>query len=271
MEGAVRFIPLSGLEGENLIERSKCESAWYTGDTFIEMIDTFKCPERLIDHPFRLSIVDFYKGGIGGSGSSSISGRIESGGCQVGEQVRVMPLMEFAIVKRIEIDGTLVKFAVCGDNVVLGISDIETSHLWYHLIQVMNDSFLIMNSVGFILCDPEYPLQVARRFTAQIVTFDLNVPLTIGVPVVFHHKSMTEPGFISKLISTIDKQTGKSVKENPRSLGKNMTASIQVTLNRPCCLELFSKNKSLGRFSLRVGSFTAAAGIGIIITIGFVS
>jgi translation elongation factor EF-1alpha len=63
------------------------------------------------------------------------------------------------------------------------------------------------------------------------------------------------------LLEVIDKATGDVVKRNPRHLTSNSTASIEVTLQRPVCLDTFKESKELGRFMLRKGGKTVAAGI----------
>ena len=47
----------------------------------------------------------------------------------------------------------------------------------------------------------------------------------------------------------------------PRCLTKNSTANIELELSRPMCLELYQNCKDLGRFMLRYGGKTIAAGI----------
>lgn len=54
---------------------------------------------RLLDKPFRMSVTDFFKGGIGSSGGVSVAGSIDSGHLQVGEQVMVIPGAEIGVVK----------------------------------------------------------------------------------------------------------------------------------------------------------------------------
>ena len=100
----IAFIPCSGLMGENILERKSPElSAWYSGPTLVEHIDQFELPSRAIDRPFRMSITDIFKGGVGAGGSSgaiTVGGRIEQGAVQVGDPVMAMPLMnEIAQVK----------------------------------------------------------------------------------------------------------------------------------------------------------------------------
>ena len=38
-------------------------------------------------------------------------------------------------------------------------------------------------SVGYILCDPAFPVPVTTKFEARIVIFNIKVPITRGFPV----------------------------------------------------------------------------------------
>ena len=64
-------------------------------------IDKFEPPTRLLDKPFRLSVSDFFKGGLGGMGGITVAGRIEAGTIQIGDDVMVIPGGERGIVKGI--------------------------------------------------------------------------------------------------------------------------------------------------------------------------
>jgi elongation factor 1 alpha-like protein len=70
-----------GYTGENLIESSSpALQSWYDGPTLISVLDSLDPPLRPVEKSFRLSVADFFKGGMhGGSGGISISGRIDSG------------------------------------------------------------------------------------------------------------------------------------------------------------------------------------------------
>jgi elongation factor 1 alpha-like protein len=63
------------------------------------LLDQLAVPERAMDRAFRLPVVDVFKGGIRGSGGVSVSGRIESGNVQVGDEVMIMPSKEVGLVK----------------------------------------------------------------------------------------------------------------------------------------------------------------------------
>jgi elongation factor 1-alpha len=61
----VPFIPISGWNGDNMIEKSD-NLKWYTGPTLIEALDALEPPKRPANLPLRLPLQDVYKiGGIG--------------------------------------------------------------------------------------------------------------------------------------------------------------------------------------------------------------
>ncbi|KAI8907731.1 HBS1-like protein [Powellomyces hirtus] len=243
------FVPTSGFTGENLIKRSSEKlSAWYSGPTLVSQIDAFDPPTRPIDKPFRLSISDYFKGGIaagGGGGAVSVSGRIEGGSVQVGESVLVLPINETGVVKALEVAEESVKWAVAGDNVLMSLSGVDITHI----------------NIGSILCDPSSPIPITTHFVAQIVTFDIDIPLTIGVPVVLHHQSLTEQATITRLQALLNRTTNEVVKKNPRALPRNVTALVEIKTARPVCIDLFRNSKELGRFLLRSGMVTVAGGV----------
>jgi len=66
---------------------------------------------------------------------------------------------------------------------------------------------------------------------------------------------------VTKLASVLDAKTGGVEKLKPRSLGSKQMAVVELTLERPMCLELYDASKRLGRFTLRHKSSTLAAGM----------
>ncbi|CAB3376458.1 Hypothetical predicted protein [Cloeon dipterum] len=240
----VCFVPCSGLSGENLT-KSPTEDAllkWYHGPCLVEAIDKFKIPERPISKPFRLSVNDIFKGT--GTGFC-VSGRVEGGSIQSGDKVLVQPQGETAVVKSITLEEMPYQVAFAGDQVTLTLSGLDMQNI----------------SLGYILCDPMYPVPVTTRIEARIVLFNLQVPITQGFPVFFHSQSLVEQAVITKLISQLHRGSGEVTKRHPRCLPKNTSAVVEVTLNRPVSLELYKDVKELGRFMLRSSGVTIAAGL----------
>jgi len=243
-EKGITFIPCSGLTGENLTERKEPElSAWYNGPTLTQAIDSFQPPERAINKPLRISISDVFKGT--GSGAINVNGRIESGYVCKDDQILVMPGNEVATVKVLEINETATKIAVAGDNVTIGLAGIEKEHI----------------GLSSVLCEGSSPVRLTDYIAAQILVFDVKIPITKGDTVVFHYLSMNEQASVVKLVGMVDKMTGEIKQKNPRFLPKNTTAMVEIKLNRPICIETYKDFKELGRFTIRSEGKTLAAGV----------
>ena len=52
---AIQFVPFSGYEGENLVEKST-KMTWYKGHTLLQAIDNLPEPERPTELPLRLPL-----------------------------------------------------------------------------------------------------------------------------------------------------------------------------------------------------------------------
>src|SRR5580658_5440497 len=109
----IRFIPISGWTGENLVKPST-NMPWYKGPTILQALDEFTEPPKPLDKPLRLPIQDVYT--ITGVGTVPV-GRIETGRFKVGDTVSIMPEGMTAEVKSIETHHTPMQEAGAGDNI----------------------------------------------------------------------------------------------------------------------------------------------------------
>ncbi|XP_078318848.1 HBS1-like protein isoform X1 [Crassostrea virginica] len=240
----VSYIPCSGLGGENLtkaVTEPKL-AEWYKGSTLLEQIDKFKPVERSMDRPFRLIISDVFKGL--GSGFSVV-GRVSSGSVQAGDKVLVQPAGDLAVVKAVTMEDSDNSCGFAGDHVTIILTGMDMAHV----------------NVGSAICDPQNPIKSAMRIRARIVIFNLELPITKGFTVVFHYQSITEPAIIKRLNCQLNKNTGEVIKNKPKCLVKNSSAVVEIEFDRPVCLEMYKEYKDLGRFMLRHGGHTIAAGL----------
>ena len=245
-EADVSYIPCSGFTGDNL-EKASERLGWYDGNTLLEAIDNFKPPERVVQKPFRLSISDIFK--AQSSTGLTVSGRVEAGFVQKDDKVLIMPLNDVATVKSVTLgDGTSMpsSSAFAGDHVCLALVGIS-------------DHNSVAN--GMVACDPATPITVTKRIKARIVVFNIEVPITKGFPVVFHYGSVQTQAVIKRLVATVNKSTGEVMKRKPRCLSRNCNALVEIATDAPVCMEVYSESKELGRFMLRVGGKTIAAGL----------
>ena len=82
-----------------------------------------------------------------------------------------------------------------------------------------------------------------------------------GYPVVLHYGCVSEQATVKKLVSQLNKSTGEVVKAKPRCLTGNQSAVVEIIVSRSIPLELYKSNRELGRFMLRTGGHTIAAGM----------
>ncbi|CAE6466600.1 unnamed protein product [Rhizoctonia solani] len=251
----VTFVPCAGVSGVNLTKSEEpALQSWWNGKPIVDYLDQLEPPVRDFDTPLRVPISNVFKG-VSSSGVG-ISGRISGGIVQVGEKVRVVPGDETAIIKSIEKDDVSVQWAAAGSNVTIYLASIDPIHL----------------SIGSVLCSPSDVVPLASSFNAQIIVFDIQLPIIGGSSVELFHHSREVPASVSKLIETVDRATGAVIKRNPRVLPKSSSAKVTISLRassgpsaRPVSipLEPFSVNKEMGRILLRRGGETIAAGEGI--------
>lgn len=189
-----------------------------------------------------MSVSDVYKGATGGF---SIAGRIETGVVCTNDRILVCPIKEVATVKQISIDDLSQTSAFSGDQVSLILTGVDAASV----------------TVGSILSDVQHIVPIATKIQARIVVFNIKVPITNGFPVLLHHQSLIEPAVIIKLKSQLHKGTGEVIKKNPRCLTHNSCAVVEIEVTKPICIEKYADFKELGRFMLRVGGATIAAGL----------
>ena len=109
----VEFIPVSGLEGDNLKDKSD-KMPWYTGPTILQAFDSLKVPEKPTSKPLRLPIQDVYS--IQGIGTVP-SGRVETGVMKPGDKVVFTPSGKTTVVNTIQMHYEEIPMAEPGDNV----------------------------------------------------------------------------------------------------------------------------------------------------------
>lgn len=199
-------------------------------------------PERSIDKPFRMSISDIYKGT--GSGFC-VSGRIETGVLCTNDKILLCPSKDQAVVKGITIDEVTRSSVFAGDHVSVTLSGVDVNNI----------------SVGMVLCDVGNVIPMTQRIRVRIIVLNIKIPITVGTPVLLHHQSLIEPAAIVKLKAQLHKGNGEVIKKNPRCLGSNSCALVEIETTKVICIERYADCKELGRVMLRVAGVTIAAGL----------
>jgi len=238
----VPFIPISGWHGDNLIEKSD-NMKWYKGPTVLEALDAVTPPKRPSDKPLRLPLQDVYK--IGGIGTVPV-GRVETGVLKPGMTVVFVPSFLTTEVKTVEMHHEPMEKAEPGDNVGFNVKGLAVNQIKRGMV------------TGDTKTDPP---QQAETFEAQVIVLDHPNQIMPGyTPVLDCHTCHIAVKF-QKLLSAIDKRTGKEKEKDPKQIKTGDAAIVEMLPTKQMCVEPFSEYPPLGRFAVRDMRKTVAVGV----------
>jgi elongation factor 1-alpha len=238
----IPFIPISGWQGDNMLEKSP-NLPWYTGPTLFEALDNVTPPKRPVDRPLRIPLQDVYK--IGGIGTVPV-GRVETGFVVPGQAVIFAPVGLTTEVKSIEMHHEQMPRAEPGDNIGFNVKGLAVKDIrrGYVCGDVSND-----------------PPTGCENFTANVIILNHPGEIHAGyTPVVDCHTAHIACRF-NTLLQKIDKRSGKVQEENPQFVKKGDAVNAVLIPQKKLCVESFKDYAPLGRFAVRDMRQTVAVGV----------
>ncbi len=234
----VRFIPLSALKGDNVVNASDA-MPWYTGQPLLELLDTIEISDAQNFSHLRFPVQWVNRPNLDFRG---FSGTMAGGILKPGDPVMVLPSRKTSRVKAIVTqDGELAEAFPPQAITVTLENEIDISR-------------------GDILVHPDdLPLQ-GNRFDAQIVWM-ADFPMFPGKQYLFKLATKTVPGSIYAIHYRTDVNTLDRHKANQLKL--NEIARCEVTLNAPIAFDFYTDCKATGCFILidRLTNATVGAGM----------
>ena len=233
----VTAIPLSALQGDNVIRRSE-QTSWYEGPTllgFLEAVDI----GRAEGEPLRFPVQWVNRPNANFRG---FSGTVASGIAVVGQAIRALPSGELAKIKEISLFDQSLESAPEGKAVTLTLDrEIDLSR-------------------GDVIASRDGPCEVAQQFEAELIWMDTEEGFA-GRQYRFRLGTVETNATISSIKSNYNVNTFESL--SARSLGLNDISTITISLDRPIPFEAYDCNKTLGAFVLidRYTCKTVAAGM----------
>jgi elongation factor 1-alpha len=238
----IQFIPISGWNGDNMIERST-NMPWYKGPILLEALDAIPTPKRPVDKALRLPLQDVYK--IGGIGTVPV-GRVETGVIRPGMVVVFGPVGTTTEVKSVEMHHEQVEEATPGDNVGFNVKNLSVKDI----------------KRGYVCSDSKNdPAKDTEMFVAQVIVLNHPGQIQNGyAPVLDCHTAHIACKF-QKIRSKIDKRTGKSTEDEPSCIKTGDAAMVELVPQKSLVVEVFSAYPPLGRFAVRDMRQTVAVGV----------
>ena len=247
-EKNIRFFPVSGLTGDNLIKPISSKNAkWYDGPTLVELIDLLEPPQRAIDAPVRFVINDVSKNPVNGHQGINLYGKLETGIISVKSEYIILPSGKKETIKTIALNKKKVDFITPG----------QQAELLFSINKNAKEEYAI--EPGNILSSEKFPIACIKKFKAHIKTYELKTPISLGQKMMFYLQGQKSQISIKK-IERIFNEGSKVSKNNTRFIPKNFYADIIIESENKICGELFVLNKKLSTFALRINGETQAMG-----------
>jgi len=251
---AVAFVPISGWNGDNMLEPSD-NMPWYkgwsierkegnaSGKTLLNALDAILPPSRPVDKALRLPLQDVYK--IGGIGTVPV-GRVETGIIKPGMVVTFAPSAVTTEVKSVEMHHESLPEAVPGDNVGFNVKNVSVKDI--RRGNVAGDS-------------KNDPPKECSMFHAQVIILNHPGEIKNGyAPVLDCHTAHIACKF-HEIKEKCDRRSGKKLEDNPKMVKSGDAAMVDLIPSKPMCVESFQAYPPLGRFAVRDMKQTVAVGV----------
>ena len=241
----LRFIPISALRGDGVVERGASLS-WFRGPGLLAALESLDATDEAYALPMRFPVQLVVRPGAGAD-FRGYAGRVASGVLERGAEVVALPAGRRTVVKDIlSLDRSL-PFAVAGDSVsVVLADDIDISR-------------------GDLLAAPDDAPRVAKALEARICWLSsdpLDARALAAARFVLKHTSRSVKAKLVSLDSRIDVGTLQE-QTAPAGLLMNDIANVTLALSQPIFVDSFSADRATGSFILidEVSNQTVAAGM----------
>jgi len=239
--GHVTAIPMSGLEGDNIVERSAA-MRWHDGPTLLERLEALAAVASAaeVSGPFRMPVQWVNRPNLDFRG---FAGTVAQGRVRPGDQVRVLPSGRTSRVERIvTFDGDLEE-AEAGQAVTLTLAD-EVDISRGDVIAIAGD-----------------PPECADQFEATLVWMS-DEPMLPGRAYVARIGAATVNATVQTIRHAIDVNT--LAETAARTLELNEIGVVHIGFDRDVAFEPYETSRELGAFILMDRATNATLGAGMI-------
>jgi sulfate adenylyltransferase large subunit len=233
----IEFIPLSALEGDNVVQRSS-RMPWYEGASLLERLETVPLPDVSEGPGLRFPVQYVIRTGD----FRGFAGRIASGSIHTGDRITALPSGRQSRVR----------------SIVTWEGEPATAEAPMSVTVCLEDEIDIGR--GDMLVHPEREPAMGRSFEATVVWMSERA-LKPGRAYLLKQGAQTVRARVGASIAHID--IGTLGESTVSSLSLNEIGRAEVEVERPIAFDAYARNRSTGSFILidPVTNETAAAGM----------
>ncbi len=222
---AIQAIPLSGLEGDNVLFTSN-QTPWYTGPSLMEYLERVYVREAAGRSAFRMPVQWINRPNLDFRG---YCGRIAEGEIRPGDTLRILPSGVQTRVK----------------SIIRGFCEVD------HACQGQSVTLTLMDEVdasrGDVVTAADDPPQAADQFEARLLWMAETV-MTPGRQYLMKHACREVTVTITKIKYREDVNTGAHLATE--TLGLNEIGTVNLSTSAPIVFEPYGVNRLLGGFIL---------------------
>jgi sulfate adenylyltransferase subunit 1 len=241
----IQFIPISALEGDNVVNRSK-NMDWYEGSTLMYHLETVhissdynhidcRFPIQSVIRPHTHEHQDF----------RGFAGRIDGGVFKVGDKVKSLPSGFVSTIKTIELNGETIEEAFAPMSVTMTLAD------------------EIDNSRGDMIVRENNVPEVGQDLNVLVTWMSTN-PLRARTKVVIKHTTNECVGMVKELKYKIDINSLHR-NEDIEEVAMNEIAKIEIRTSKPILYDAYKKNRKTGSVIIIDEQTNETIGAGMIV------
>src|SRR5271165_3658326 len=235
----VRCIPVSALEGDNLVTRSD-RTLWYDGPTLLEHLETVPLRQNFGTGALRFPVQSVIRPDRNFRG---FAGRVASGVIRPGDAVLALPSGQQTRVEKIVSFGGDLEEAIPQQSVVLKLEDeIDLSR-------------------GEMLVSPGAPPNVSREFAAMVVWLN-EKPMQLNHSYLVKHAGRQVKTKATRIRFRID--VNRLTEHAADELEMNGIAFVEFQTSSPLYFDPYTENRTTGSFILIDAISNATVGAAII-------
>jgi len=220
----ITAIPLSALEGHNVVDPGHAALPWYRGPSLLQWLETVPIDGRESEERFAMPVQLVNRPNLDFRG---FAGRLSGGSVQPGDSVRIIPSGVTSRVKEVVVGTGAIAVATAGQSVTLVLEDdVDASR-------------------GDVIATAAHPVEVADQFEADLLWMSEH-PLLPGrsYAALIHTRSASVS--ITHIKHRLDINDGAHLAA--KTLDLNEIGTVNVSFDRPVPFAPYKENRRLGAF-----------------------